>query len=212
VTSTVTDACTDESVADRFLDERAREVRDQLRRLLADRVAPYVSHHDVTGEFAGQRCQAIAEAGLGGLLFPAELGGTDDSAVTYAMAVAEIAAVCPATSLIYMTQMHAAYPILLMGSPDQQRTWIPRLCSAESFGSLAITEPDRRGRRITDSSFLLFFNAHNDVIRFTIPKDFGEMWTTEIDTAVPIAVDQRVCRAGEGVPVAGRSVRVLRRV
>jgi glycogen debranching enzyme GlgX len=76
----------------------------------------------------------------------------------------------------------------------------------------AITEPDRRGRRITDSSFLLFFNAHNDVIRFTIPKDFGEMWTTEIDTAVPIAVDQRVCRAGEGVPVAGRSVRVLRRV
>ncbi len=76
----------------------------------------------------------------------------------------------------------------------------------------AITEPDRRGRRITDSSFLLFFNAHHEVIRFTIPRDFGEMWTTEIDTAVPIAVDQRVCRAGEGVPVAGRSVRVLRRV
>ena len=142
MTSTVTDAGTDESVAERLLDERGRQVRDQLRRVLADRVAPHVWHHDETGEFAGQRCQAIAEAGLGGLLFPAELGGTDDSAVTYAMAVAEIAAVCPATSLIYMTQMHAAYPILLMGSPEQQRTWIPRLCSAESFGSLAITEPD----------------------------------------------------------------------
>jgi isoamylase len=76
----------------------------------------------------------------------------------------------------------------------------------------AITEPDRRGRRITDSSFLLFFNAHHEVIRFTIPKDFGDLWTTEIDTAVPIAVDQRVSRAGEAVPVAGRSVRVLRRI
>jgi isoamylase len=76
----------------------------------------------------------------------------------------------------------------------------------------AITEPDRRGRRITDSSFLLFFNAHHEVIRFTIPKDFGDLWTTEIDTAVPIAVDQRVSRAGEAVPVAGRAVRVLRRI
>ncbi|GGP88139.1 glycogen debranching protein GlgX [Streptosporangium pseudovulgare] len=76
----------------------------------------------------------------------------------------------------------------------------------------AITEPDRRGRRIRDDSFLLLFNAHHDVIGFTIPKDYGEMWMTEIDTAMPITVDTRICRAGEEVPVTGRSVRVLRRV
>ncbi|MFF4411131.1 glycogen debranching protein GlgX [Streptosporangium sp. NPDC001559] len=76
----------------------------------------------------------------------------------------------------------------------------------------AITEPDRRGRRIVDDSFLLLFNAHHDVIEFTIPKDHGDMWVTEIDTAMPIIVDTRVCRAGEEVPVTGRSVRVLRRV
>ncbi|MEV4182629.1 glycogen debranching protein GlgX [Streptosporangium canum] len=76
----------------------------------------------------------------------------------------------------------------------------------------AITEPDRRGRQITDDSFLLLFNAHHDVIKFTIPKDYGEMWLTEIDTAMPITVDTRICRAGEDVPVVGRSVRVLRRV
>ncbi|WP_214106563.1 glycogen debranching protein GlgX [Acrocarpospora catenulata] len=75
----------------------------------------------------------------------------------------------------------------------------------------AITEPDRRGRRITDDSFLLLFNAHHDVITFTVPKDYGEMWRTELDTAVPISTDTRYCRAGEGVQVAGRSVRVLRR-
>ncbi|WP_030906732.1 glycogen debranching protein GlgX [Streptosporangium amethystogenes] len=76
----------------------------------------------------------------------------------------------------------------------------------------AITEPDRRGRQIVDDSFLLLFNAHHDVIKFTLPKDYGEMWLTEIDTAMPITVDTRVCRAGESAPVVGRSVRVLRRV
>ncbi len=76
----------------------------------------------------------------------------------------------------------------------------------------AITEPDRRGRPIRDDSFLLLFNAHNDTIKFTIPKDYGDMWQTEIDTAMPISVDIRLCRAGEAVAVPGRSVRVLRRV
>jgi isoamylase len=76
----------------------------------------------------------------------------------------------------------------------------------------AITEPDRRGRRITGDSFLLLFNAHHMAIPFTIDKDYGELWVTELDTAMPITTDSRMCRAGEGIPVSGRSVRVLRRV
>ncbi|MFI6298641.1 glycogen debranching protein GlgX [Nonomuraea sp. NPDC050790] len=76
----------------------------------------------------------------------------------------------------------------------------------------AITEPDRRGRTIRDDSFLLLFNAHHDTIRFTVPKDYGDMWQTEIDTAMPISVGVATCRAGENVAVTGRSVRVLRRV
>lgn len=76
----------------------------------------------------------------------------------------------------------------------------------------AITEPDRRGRRIRDDSFLLLFNAHHEVIKFTIPDDYGELWATELDTAMPVLSESRVCRAGEAVPVSGRSVRVLRRV
>ncbi|WP_181019726.1 glycogen debranching protein GlgX [Nonomuraea typhae] len=76
----------------------------------------------------------------------------------------------------------------------------------------AITEPDRRGRAIRDESFLLMFNAHHDTIRFTVPKEYGDMWQTELDTAMPISVGVSTCRSGELVAVPGRSVRVLRRV
>jgi alkylation response protein AidB-like acyl-CoA dehydrogenase len=131
-----------DSVPETFLDARARAVRKQLLAVIEEEVAPRAARCDESGCFAGPGYQALASAGLAGLLFPRQLGGTGDTAVTYAMAVAEIAARCPSTSLIYMTQMHAGHPILLAGSPEQQRTWIPRLCSGLSYGSLAITEPD----------------------------------------------------------------------
>jgi alkylation response protein AidB-like acyl-CoA dehydrogenase len=132
---------TDEPVTERLLDDRARAVRDKLRVLLDAEVAPAAAGYDQTGEFAGPSYQALARAGLAGLLFPGDLGGTGDSAVTYAMAVAEIAARCAATSLIYMTQMHAGYPVMLAGTAGQQRRWIPALCAGTIYGSLAITEP-----------------------------------------------------------------------
>ncbi|GAB1820636.1 glycogen debranching protein GlgX [Herbidospora sp. RD11066] len=97
-----------------------------------------------------------------------------------------------------------------MTDPDWNNGYAKAL--AVFLNGEAITEPDSRGRRIVDDSFLLLFNAHYEAIEFTIPNDYGEMWETELDTAMPIATGTRMCRAGEAVPVAGRSVRVLRRL
>jgi alkylation response protein AidB-like acyl-CoA dehydrogenase len=38
--------------------------------------------------------------------------------------------------------MHVAHPIELQGRPDQRERWVPRLCSAEAVGAIALTEPD----------------------------------------------------------------------
>ncbi|WP_248964290.1 glycogen debranching protein GlgX [Sphaerisporangium perillae] len=96
-----------------------------------------------------------------------------------------------------------------MTDGDWQNGYAKSLCVF--LNGEAITEPDRRGRRVVDDSFLLMFNAYHDTISFVIPKDFGDAWVPEIDTAVPIAIDTKLYRPGEEVPVAGRSVRVLRR-
>jgi len=48
----------------------------------------------------------------------------------------------------------------------------------------AITEPDRRGHRIEDDSFLLCFNAHHEDIMFQIPgTEYAHSWEVIIDTA-----------------------------
>lgn len=132
----------DESVSEALLTDRERDVRDAVRAVVASDVAPYAARIDETHTFASDGYQALASAGLAGLVFPESLGGSGDSHVAYAAAMEEITAGCAATSLIYMTQTHAAYPILSAGSDALAREFIPRLLSGDAYGAMAITEPD----------------------------------------------------------------------
>ncbi|MEO3825767.1 acyl-CoA dehydrogenase family protein [Actinomadura sp. B10D3] len=132
----------DESAADALLDARELSVRAAVREVVARDVAPRAAAADRDHAFVHESYQALAEAGLAGLLFPKELSGTGDGNVAYAAAVEEIAAGCAATSLVYMTQMHAAYPIMMAGTEDLAERYIPGLLSGRAYGALAITEPD----------------------------------------------------------------------
>ncbi len=75
----------------------------------------------------------------------------------------------------------------------------------------ALPDPDRRGSRLSDDSFLLLFNAHDGEVRFVLPGGaWGQLWVTDIDSAAFPSKHQQYC-AGAKVTVAARSVLVLRR-
>ncbi|WP_326686199.1 acyl-CoA dehydrogenase family protein [Streptomyces sp. NBC_01795] len=109
--------------------------------VIAQTVAPAALAVDRTGAFPSSSIQELAQAGLGGLLMPASLGGCETSTATYAEALSRIAAACGSTSTVYMTQMHCAHPIHLQGRPDQHTRWIPAICRGTAIGAIALTEP-----------------------------------------------------------------------
>ncbi len=132
----------DEPAADQLLDDRERHVRAEVRTVVATEVAPRAAEVDRTKTFADDSFQALARAGWVGLLFSEDLGGTGDSTVAYAAAMEEITAGCAATSMIFMTQTHAGYPIVLGGDPALVNSHVPPLLTGAAYGSLAITEPN----------------------------------------------------------------------
>ncbi|MEV6973602.1 glycogen debranching protein GlgX [Kitasatospora sp. NPDC093806] len=78
----------------------------------------------------------------------------------------------------------------------------------------AISEPDRRGGRIVDDSFLLLFNAHFEPLEFTVPAGHGQEWQVVVDTALPRlpAPGERVrVKAGDTLWLTDRSLMVLQR-
>lgn len=78
----------------------------------------------------------------------------------------------------------------------------------------AISEPDPRGRPVTDDSFLLLLNSGPDeAVAFTLPgEEYGIAWETVLDTADPDVVDRPFVPAGHAVEVIDRALVLLRRV
>jgi glycogen operon protein len=74
----------------------------------------------------------------------------------------------------------------------------------------AIPEPDARGSRVVDDSFLLIFNAHDADLDFVVPEGpYGRRWKACIDTADPEGNTDLVLRAGDKITLEARSVIVL---
>ena len=67
-----------------------------------------------------------------------------------------------------------------------------------------------RGERIVDVSFILYFNAHDDTVEFTLPsEEYSAQWETVIDTAGGGA-DSEPIPAGRTIPVTAKALVVLR--
>ncbi|MFC5908608.1 glycogen debranching protein GlgX [Streptacidiphilus monticola] len=78
----------------------------------------------------------------------------------------------------------------------------------------AISEPDRRGGKITDDSFLLLFNAAPKPLDFTVPPAHGAEWQVVVDTSQPWTTPPGTgakVRAGETIRLTDRSLMVLQR-
>jgi len=76
----------------------------------------------------------------------------------------------------------------------------------------ALPEPDARGERIVDDSFLLCFNAHAYPVDFVIPETpYAREWQAVIDTFDPRGDREQHVAAGKTITVQGRSVLVLRK-
>jgi glycogen operon protein len=74
----------------------------------------------------------------------------------------------------------------------------------------ALSQPDRFGRRVSDDTFLVLFNAHHEDLQWKIPSQrWGTSWVSEIDTAAPDGRARSV-RAGRTIVRPAHSTIVLR--
>jgi len=117
-----------------------REIRELVRTLARERIAPRAAEIDRTAEFPWDVVELYRENGLFGLMFDEEHGGVGASALMTLVAIEEVSKVCATSGLILAVQELGSLAIKLAGSDEQKRRFLPRLASGEWLAAYALSE------------------------------------------------------------------------
>jgi alkylation response protein AidB-like acyl-CoA dehydrogenase len=123
------------------LTDEQREIRNLVRDLARERVAPRAAEIDKSAEFPWDMVDLLREHDLFGLPFDEEHGGTGTSALMVLVAVEELSKVCATTGLLLAVQELGSLGLKLAGTDEQKARWLPRLASGEWLAAYALTEP-----------------------------------------------------------------------
>jgi alkylation response protein AidB-like acyl-CoA dehydrogenase len=122
------------------LSDEQRELRDLVRTLARERIAPRAAEIDASHEFPWDVVELFREQGVFGLLFDEEVGGTGTGTLLALVAIEEVSKVCATSGLILAVQELGSLGLKLDGSAKQRAAWLPRLASGEVLAAYALTE------------------------------------------------------------------------
>ena len=124
------------------LSEDQTLLRDAVRTLATERIAPRAADIDRTGEFPFDVKDLLASHDVLALPFPTEHGGLGADLLTICLAIEEISRVCATSGLILAVQELSSLPILLGGTAEQQARWFPDLAAGRKLIAFALTEAE----------------------------------------------------------------------
>jgi alkylation response protein AidB-like acyl-CoA dehydrogenase len=124
-----------------YLTDDQRMIRDLARKIARERIAPHAAHYDETETYPEESMRAIVDSGLFGIWVPEEYGGSAMGCLALSLVSEEIAAACASTATQYLDQPLGGLPILLAGSDEQKKKYLPRLASGELLSAYSLSEP-----------------------------------------------------------------------
>ena len=132
---------TDGSTGYRLTEEQVL-LRDTLRQLADERIAPRAADIDRSGEFPDDIRTLLAKHDVLALPFPEQYGGVGADLLTVCLAIEQIARACTTSSLILAVQELGSLPIRLGGSDELKARLLPPLASGEVLAAFALTESE----------------------------------------------------------------------
>jgi alkylation response protein AidB-like acyl-CoA dehydrogenase len=123
------------------LSDEQREMRDLVRTLARERVAPRAAEIDKKAEFPWDVVELFREHEIFGILYDEEYGGLGASALMTLVAIEELSKVCATSGLIVAVQELGSLGLKLAGTGEQKQRYLPRLASGEWLCAYALTEP-----------------------------------------------------------------------
>lgn len=116
-------------------------LRKSVREFLEREVAPHALEFDDKDEVPREVLRKLGEQGLWGIGIEENYGGQGGDTISAVIVMEELSRVAPPLAVIRGTNELFSIPILLFGSEELRRKYIPPIARGEAFGAHAMTEP-----------------------------------------------------------------------
>jgi acyl-CoA dehydrogenase len=116
-------------------------LQETARRFAREEIAPVAARYDQSGEFPRHIMERAWELGLSSTCIPSELGGVGLDSVASALVTEELAWGCAGMATSIMCNDLGLMPILVGGSPEQQKEWLGQCASSFKMISFCLSEP-----------------------------------------------------------------------
>jgi alkylation response protein AidB-like acyl-CoA dehydrogenase len=115
------------------LPEEYQALRESVRSLAEKKIAPFAKEVDEEARYPQEAQDALQSAGLAAAHVATEFGGDGADALAVAIIIEEVARVCGASSLIPAVNKLGSWPLILAGSDEQKKKWLPELAKGRGF-------------------------------------------------------------------------------
>ncbi|WP_112137533.1 acyl-CoA dehydrogenase family protein [Glycomyces dulcitolivorans] len=124
------------------LPDEYADIRAAARGVCDAGVAPHAAEADETATFPEQSYEALKSADLHAPHIPAEYGGAGIDALGTAIVIEEVARACASSSLIPAVNKLGSLPVLLDGSEELKRRYLPPVAAGDAMFSYCLSEPE----------------------------------------------------------------------
>lgn len=125
---------------DYFLTEEQQMIKELARRIADEKVAPKAAHYDETGEFPWEIMKILADSDLFGVYLPEAYGGMGGGIFEQCIVVEELSRACSGIAVSYAASGLGCSPILVLGSEEQKKKYIPQIASGKKLAAFGATE------------------------------------------------------------------------
>jgi alkylation response protein AidB-like acyl-CoA dehydrogenase len=123
------------------LTEEQREIRELVRTIARERIAPRAAEIDKSAEFPWDVVELFRDNELFGIMYDEEYGGIGASSLMTLVTIEELSKVCATSGLIIAVQELGSLGIKLAGNEEQKQRYLPGLASGDRLAAYALTEP-----------------------------------------------------------------------